>query len=144
MECAVCKKSVADFKLVMGASKGDRGSISAADLSAKGDSRVFRFSEKADHSADMARMSFMEPLSSSPCSSNAFEHEAGNDCGDLGSAFEFGRDLELRASTPKLEQRSQESFLEGMSATHSNGKREMRGEDNVVLRIDNVPWVRLF
>jgi hypothetical protein len=91
----------------------------------------------------MAGMSFMDPFfSSSSGSSNALEHDASNDCGDLETAFEFGRDLDLRASTPKMEQQSQEHFSEGMSATYSNGKRGMRnGEDNVVLRIDNVPWV---
>ena len=136
MVCAVCKQGVADFKLVMGAPKGGRAT--------KGDSRESQLSENADQPADMAGQSFMEPFSSSsPRSSNAFEREAANDCvGDLENAFEFGCDLDLRASTPKLEQQSQEYSTEGMSATSLHGKRGMRkGEDNVVLRIDNVPWV---
>ena len=139
MVCAVCKQGVADFKLVMGTSKGGRAG--------KGDSRAPQPSEQADQPADVARQSFMQPFSSSsPRSSNAFEHEAVNDCvGDLENAFEFGCDLDLRASTPKLEQQSQEYLSEGMSANYSHGKRGMRkGEDNVVLRIDNVPWVRFY
>ena len=137
MVCAVCKQGVADFKLVMGASKGGK--------TGKENSKASQLSEKAAQPADMAGQSFMEPFSSSsPRSSNAFEHEAANDpIGDLENAFEFGCDLDLRASTPKLEQQSQEYFSEGMSANYSHGKRGMRkGEDNVVLRIDNVPWVR--
>lgn len=58
--------------------------------------------------------------------------------GDLDSAFEFGLGLgDLRASTPKLEQDS--SFL---SVRQSEKRNLRKGEDNVVLRIDNVPWVR--
>jgi hypothetical protein len=137
MVCAVCKQGVADFKLVMGASEGGRAG--------KGDPRVSQLSEKGDQFPDMAGQSFMEPFSSSsPRSSNAFEHQSANNCaGDLENAFEFGCDLDLRASTPKLEQQPQEYLSEGTSATYSHGKRGMRkGEDNVVLRIDNVPWVR--
>lgn len=135
MVCAVCKQGVDDFKLVMGASKGGKIDKSGAVISPKGDSRGSQPSEKANQTADMAGQSFMEPFSSS--SPRAFEHEHEAAIGDLENAFEFGCDLDLRASTPKLEQQSQES----LSATYSHGKRGMRkGEDNAVLRIDNVPW----
>ena len=141
MVCAVCKHGVDDFKLVMDVSKGGK---TGAGVATKGDCKASQLSEKANQSADMTGQSFMEPLSLSPRRSNAFEHEAANDCvGDLENAFEFGCDLDLRASTPKLEQQSQEYFPREMSLTYSHGKRGIRkGEDNVVLRIDNVPWVR--
>lgn len=54
--------------------------------------------------------------------------------GDLDSAFEFGLDFgELRASTPKMEQQFGQSML---------SENRAKPVDNVVLRIDNVPWVR--
>ena len=141
MVCAVCKHGVDDFKLVMDVSKGGK---TGAGVATNGDCKASQLPEKANQSVDMTGQSFMEPLSSSPRRLNAFEHEAANDCvGDLENAFEFGCDLDLRASTPKLEQQSQEYFPREMSLTYSHGKRGIRkGEDNVVLRIDNVPWVR--
>ena len=82
----------------------------------------------------------MEDTFSSPRNSNSFDHDSANESGELESAFEFGLDFGLRASTPKMEQ------LELPSLTSSNaGRRGFRmAEDNVVLRIDNVPWVCTF
>ena len=90
--------------------------------------------------SDMAGKSFMDPLcSASPGSSTAYDHE-NSGSGDLDSAFEFGLDFgELRASTPRMEQQMQDTC-----ASVSAGQREIvKGESYVVLRIDNVPWVRL-
>ncbi|KAF8970368.1 hypothetical protein BDZ97DRAFT_1902071 [Flammula alnicola] len=129
MECAVCKQNVADFKLIMGSSKGVKHLVLTSRYGLQAREKMV-----TNHS-DLAGQSFMDPLfSASPGSSNAFDHENANDSGgDLESAFEFGLDFgELRASTPKLEQQSQEYSAEG------SGLR--KGEDNVVLRIDNVPW----
>ncbi|KAF8906851.1 hypothetical protein CPB84DRAFT_1844312 [Gymnopilus junonius] len=58
-------------------------------------------------------------------------------------AFEFGLELgDLRASTPKHESRlTIFSVPEDRSHAHTTLKRDIRrNEDNVVLRIDNVPW----
>jgi hypothetical protein len=56
------------------------------------------------------------------------------------SAFEFGLDFgELRASTPRMEQQIQDTCAPVMA-----GQRAIvKGENYVVWRIDNVPWVRL-
>ena len=83
----------------------------------------------------------MDPLrSSSPGSSTAYDQENSSGSGDLDSAFEFGLDFgELHASTPRMEQQMQDAC-----ASVKAGQREIvTGENYVVLRIDNVPWVRL-
>ncbi|KAF4616504.1 hypothetical protein D9613_008773 [Agrocybe pediades] len=109
MQCAVCKQSVADFKLVMGSSK--------AEKSVSGNS-------PGQNKADLAK---------------SFDNEVYQDAADtsidgLESAFEFGLDFgDLRASTPKLEQQ-----IEHSQSFNQVGAR--KSEDNVVLRIDNVPW----
>lgn len=68
---------------------------------------------------------------------SAFQHESmADNSGELESAFEFGLELsELRASTPKAEQQSHSLISTGSMIGESG--------ENVVLRIDNVPWVRL-
>ena len=142
MQCAVCKQSVADFKLVIGPSKGDIGGASRADSNKGEQARIetIRLSEKEKAGSDMTGKSFMDPLFSASPGSTAYDHEnsTGN-VGDLESAFEFGLDFgELRASTPRMEQQIQDTCVSVM-----NGHREIvKGENYVVLRIDNVPWVR--
>ncbi|KAF8880452.1 hypothetical protein CPB84DRAFT_1851837 [Gymnopilus junonius] len=136
MECAVCKKSVLDFKLVMGTSKGSSGSRSSCGTP-KNDTHPL--SEKATLS-DMAGRSFMEPIS--PVSSTRTPERQGA-LEELQSAFEFGLELgDLRASTPKHEKQTNDfSVPEDRSHAHTTLKRDIRrNEDNVVLRIDNVPW----
>lgn len=140
MECAVCKQSVAKFDLINSKPTG------IAKTSAR-DSNSSSTGEDPHNAANdnsfLADASFMGPLfSSSTSSSNGFDHEeANNTNGDLESAFEFGLDFDVRASTPKLEQQLHDS-----SHPHSHSyvlpKHLRTGEENVVLRIDNVPWVR--
>ena len=134
MQCAVCKQSVADFKLVIGSSKGDMDASRAN--SSKGDHAGTKLSLNEKTGSDMAGKSFMDPLSASPGSSTAYDHENSSGSGDLDSAFEFGLDFgELRASTPRMEHQMQDA--------QTAGQREIvKGENYVVLRIDNVPWVR--
>ncbi|KAF8156892.1 hypothetical protein B0H34DRAFT_477464 [Crassisporium funariophilum] len=143
MQCAVCKQGVADFKLVIGSSKASSGSKPPAT---KGEREKAGAPVARDQSDTVGR-SFMDPMfSGSPVSSDPFEQEIGNDSAEgLESAFEFGLDFgELRASTPKLERQMQDTSTEGASRTSvsmNSAKREVkRGEENVVLRIDNVPW----
>ncbi|KDR76446.1 hypothetical protein GALMADRAFT_445568 [Galerina marginata CBS 339.88] len=154
MECAVCKQAVADFKLVVGSSRGNKSPGAGATLQGftgetpKNDTH--QGSQKANASADQSNLagkSFMDPLfSTSSGSSKAFERVNPDDSVDeLESAFEFGLEFDdLRASTPKLEQQLEDQSVEERSRHYTsliNGRRDVRkGEDNVVLRIDNVPW----
>jgi hypothetical protein len=143
MQCAVCKQSVADFKLVIGSCKGDVSGTSRVDSITGEQPRIeaVKPSRNEKPGANMAGKSFMDPLfSTSPGSSATYDHEnSGGSVGDLDSAFEFGLDFgELRASTPKMEQQIQDTSVSAMT-----GQREIvQGESYVVLRIDNVPWVR--
>lgn len=141
----MCKQSVEDFKLIMGSSKGGKtGADSSAPVSethsttAEGVEKV-----ASDLSGAAGKSSMDHPFSSGI--PNAFDHDSANDSnGDLESAFEFGLFLgDLRASTPKLEQQMQEQS-NGWSQGRSSQRDLRKGEDNVVLRIDNVPWVSLF
>lgn len=141
MECAVCKQSVADFTLVMGTSKGSSGSRSSGGTP-KND--IYQPSEKANLS-DMAGKSFMDPISPISSTRTTERSHATSALDDLQNAFEFGLELgNLRASTPKREHLN-DSFAEGGSRAYTTIKRDVRkDEDNVVLRIDNVPWVFIF
>jgi hypothetical protein len=129
--------------LVIGSSKGDITGASRADANKGEQARVeaIKPSQNEKTGSDMAGKSFMDPLfSSSPGGSTAYDHENSNgSVGDLDSAFEFGLDFgELRASTPKMEHQIQDTCTSAMT-----GQREIvKGENYVVLRIDNVPWVR--
>ena len=139
MQCAVCKQSVADFKLVIESSKGEMDASRTS--SSKGDHATTKPSLNEKTGSDMAGKSFMDPLcSGSPGSSTAYDHENSSGSGDLDSAFEFGLDFgDLRASTPRMEQQMQDTC-----ASVTTGQRAInKGENYVVLRIDNVPWVRL-
>lgn len=144
MECAVCKQSVADFKLVMGASKGDK--------SRSGETQ----NSNIPTSDKMPTLEQPKPLSESVLGSfavtsdhsNIFDDGGLDDIDELQSAFEFGLDFgELRASTPKLEQQGENHIIENRShnsaSQHSTRRDVKKGEDNVVLRIDNVPWVSI-
>ncbi|CAA7257303.1 unnamed protein product [Cyclocybe aegerita] len=130
MQCAVCKRSVADFKLIAGMPKGQPSSKGA---------------KLGPSPSGLTGKSFMDTLSSSPSGSIIFDPDSANKAtsGDLDSAFEFGLDFgELRASTPRLEQQH-DRLMDGRSriSVAGVGKRNARkDEDNVVLRIDNVPW----
>ncbi|KAJ3507892.1 hypothetical protein NLJ89_g6050 [Agrocybe chaxingu] len=130
MQCAVCKQSVADFKLIAGVPKGQPNSKGAT---------------LGSTTSDLTGKSFMDALSSSPSGSIMFDPGNANTAtsGDLDSAFEFGLDFgELRASTPKFHQQYDRSMdSQSHVSVAGMGKRNVRkDEDNVVLRIDNVPW----
>ncbi|KAG6895436.1 hypothetical protein C0992_001222 [Termitomyces sp. T32_za158] len=125
MECAVCRAKVADFKLI----SGDGPKI-AATMSAD---------ERKTPDGDAGR-SFMEPLFSSPESNHGRVH-------GLESAFEFGMGIDnARASTPKREERPNgfrektDSDGQNGAAACERGGRKGKNDENVVLRIDNVPW----
>jgi hypothetical protein len=145
MECAVCKQSVEDFKLIMGSSKGGKTGADTSALASEIHSTTVDGVENvaSDLSDVVGKSSMDRPFSSGI--PNAFDHDSANDSnGDLESAFEFGLFLgDLRASTPKLEQQMQEQS-NGWSQGRSSQRDLRNGEDNVVLRIDNVPWVSLF
>ncbi|KIY48478.1 hypothetical protein FISHEDRAFT_21033, partial [Fistulina hepatica ATCC 64428] len=105
MECAVCKRGVADFKLItpLVVPKANASKPVNDDRRARG-------------------KSFIDPLFSSPGSATSAQTA-------LDGTFEFGM---ARSSTPK-DDLSQDTSRTGIT----------RGEgikDNVVLRIDNVPW----
>lgn len=137
MECAVCKGKVADFRLVVG--EGNK----TPEPTKRGNSMNER---KSFSWEDPEGRSFMDPLFSSPESGTNVEFSQDG----LESAFEFGLGLEdVRASTPKVrEERGKGEVKEGnverettkMPKDRGRGKK---GEDNFVLRIDNVPWVRV-
>jgi hypothetical protein len=69
-----------------------------------------------------------------------FKSSSFDDNGDLQSAFDLGLEFgEVRASTPKIEQHVEQS----LSFANNKGNINQNAE-NVVLRIDNVPWVNIF
>ncbi|KAF5350962.1 hypothetical protein D9756_008235 [Leucocoprinus leucothites] len=125
MECAVCKQSVQDFKLVV-------------NPKTKGTSVT---TERKD---TMTGKSFFDPIFSSPSSSNTAEVPSilpeNDSFGDLESGFDFGIDFspnEIRASTPKLDN----SITPDSSGLLSSVTSQQVSKDGrVVLRIDNVPW----
>jgi hypothetical protein len=135
MECAVCRGKVEDFKLVVSdGSKNDNAQSLRSDNGGN----------KSDN-LTLSGQSFMEPLFSSP--------ESGTSRDGLESAFEFGLGLdEVRASTPKLRdepnqqatfRRSEDQILQDTEKKiRERGRGRGKTEENVVLRIDNVPWVR--
>jgi len=137
MACAVCKQSVADFRLVMTTQKGNAISKFEGKV-------TFHFyvivtnhvPDPSQHTNDLLKGVSLDdnpnPLI------GAFQHASTPDhSGELESAFEFGLDLgELRASTPKTEQQVDRSH----SLISNSSMYQESGED-VVLRIDNVPWV---
>jgi hypothetical protein len=137
MECAVCKQGVADFRLVTTTQAGNansktrsRGIFTALIVSS------------TDEVPDLQQTS--EPFRGVTCDDkmmppiDTFQHGSIPDnSAELDSAFEFGLDLEeLRASTPKTEQQVDRS-----RSLVSNGFLVRESGENVVLRIDNVPWV---
>ena len=130
MECAVCRGKVEDFKLVI--SDGSKNDNTQSPDSDKGEKN-----ENSDNPS-LSGKSFMESLFSSP--------ESGTCRDGLESAFEFGLELdEVRASTPKLrdEPNVQAAILQTNEKMLDRVRGRGKNEENVVLRIDNVPWVRL-
>jgi len=134
MECAVCKQSVADFKLVMGSSKGEKSISGSSPASPSG-----THTKRVD---DIPQAFESQSFSSSR---SAFDHDGADSSIDgLESAFEFGLDFgELRASTPKMEQQIEYSNSFSQANVPDSRRDRRTGEDHVVLRIDNVPWVCL-
>jgi len=79
-----------------------------------------------------------DPLSH-PLASFDDGNKSHENSGDLDCAFEFGLDFgELRASTPKMERQ-----IGGSQSLNSSHGTSIGGpvDTNIVLRIDNVPWV---
>ncbi|KAF8632155.1 hypothetical protein AX17_004897 [Amanita inopinata Kibby_2008] len=133
MECAVCKLGVDDFRLITIDSKSNGpenlGNDSEIDASVKSlsSSTIGRAVPNDDHTGG----SFTVPIQGG--------FEFGSDCdgpGEQGGAF-------IRASTPKEEQSKATREIEPISSfVRLSSKRVAEGadNDNVVLRIDNVPW----
>lgn len=136
MECAVCKGKVEDFRLV----PGDENEDKDAKVNVKDKLEKNRGWETQD--IDQDGRSFMDSLLSSPSSGIGMD--------GLDSAFEFGLGLAgVRASTPKIreDQKSDAPKPRDEKIVRGNNTRRLKrgkekGEENVVLRIDNVPWVR--
>ncbi|KAG7446812.1 uncharacterized protein BT62DRAFT_1075568 [Guyanagaster necrorhizus] len=133
MECAVCKNSVEDFKLISGSgpvkkkSKTDRRSFGSVE--SNGDQR-----SGCDDEQICRGKGFMDPLFSSPGSAVSTGFTGG-----LESAFEFGGQAfftndDVRASTPPPA-----TLRRPLDHDHSP-RRQSLLKDHVVLRIDNVPW----
>ncbi|TFK71848.1 hypothetical protein BDN72DRAFT_399365 [Pluteus cervinus] len=122
MECAVCKRGVEDFRLQT-ATGNDSKDASQTKSSGSKTMEVNKEPATPKRAQDDGAKgkSFLDPLFSSPGTSIS-----GRDL-DLDPMFEFG---EIRASTPKLERRE----------SSASEKAVIKYGDNVVLRIDNVPW----
>ncbi|KAF9003258.1 hypothetical protein BDQ17DRAFT_1355829 [Cyathus striatus] len=159
MECAVCKTPVADFKLVVGKKNGTASPVPEKNEEGgeKNDNNM-----KIEDEKDRKKVALDGAFSlaaGSPISCNG-TFEIGNESvGELESPFEFGLDFqvgEMRASTPKLEQQAAASPFgkkgsqvksliqgKGKPAQKAGGitkRGDKKNDDNVVLRIDNVPW----
>lgn len=154
MECAVCKRGVDDFKLIVaetGTAKEKEGEKKkeAATRKPLGDFDLNISSKSMDKRAERKKQMkdedemsvrgksfFLDPLFSSPGSA-----VSGSFTGGLDSAFELlgasfgsaGGDGGMRTSTPPPGVR-RASALTGITAAKGS-------LDSVVLRIDNVPWV---
>ena len=143
MECAVCKRAVADFKLVIGSGKGSPGGQldSSFEKANKKKTTTTKTVQNMKDQAGLKGKSFIDPLFSSPGSATTHDTASSSGESELDSAFDFGLDFgELRASTPKFEQ--QQHLAPDLSNQSMNGGRgEKKGDSNAVLRIDNVPWV---
>ena len=146
MECAVCKRAVADFKLVVGSGKGSPGGQldSSLEKANKKTTTTTKMQNMKDQT-DLKGKSFIDPLFSSPGSATTHDTASSSGESELDSAFEFGLDFgELRASTPKFEQQQQHLAPDLSNQSINGGRGEKRGDSNAVLRIDNVPWVKHF
>jgi len=149
MECAVCRGKVADFKLVVGDSQNTDSPKAEEDVDgqSKTEKKVGRARNMKTPDDEIGR-SFMDPLFSSPGS--AVTGDGAASVNGLQSAFEFGLGL-VRASTPKREERTEmvtnqlnKNPVDAQTdkRLRERGRGKGKGEENVVLRIDNVPWVR--
>ncbi|KAG5653732.1 hypothetical protein H0H81_010989 [Sphagnurus paluster] len=138
MECAVCRGKVDDFRLVVGDGQTKFDAVTTGQGSDHGSSSGKGGREKERKpmlgwgcEISGAGRSFMEPLFSSPSSGGVVD--GGPSLHGLESAFEFGLGLEgVRASTPKRG--------DSEKRLRERGRGKGKGEENVVLRIDNVPW----
>lgn len=136
----MCKRAVADFKLVIGSGKASPGG--QLDASFK---KANKKTTPTKTVQNMKGKSFIDPLFSSPGSATTHDTASSSGESELDSAFEFGLDFgELRASTPKLEQQQQHLAPDLSNQSMNGGRGEKKGDSNAVLRIDNVPWVRRF
>lgn len=136
MECAVCKKGVEDFKLIvvggaLDGKEGDQKKPSDKSANTSGGKQKLQVTKETRESPAPQGKSFLDPLFPSPATSVS-GHEL-----DLDGIFEFG---EVEASTPKLNRRE----LEPVGLPTSGAKEAKKDKSHVVLRIDNVPWVCAF
>ncbi|KAF5380147.1 hypothetical protein D9615_006103 [Tricholomella constricta] len=148
MECAVCRCKVADFKLVVGDGQKPNTGKTEKEDDAKSQPKKKGRREWEKSFDEGTGKSFMDPLFSSP--ESCVIGGAGACLNELENAFKFGLGLEdVRASTPKREHRrdtnSRHHDHSVIDPDHDRKLRERgrgkgKGEENVVLRIDNVPW----
>ena len=117
MECAICKESVADFKLI-------------SPIAAKGDPAPrLKVATSEFRPSDL---------------SSSFSSIGNDNVDELQSAFDFGLEFGvIRASTPKLERPPRTPIPAELGGSAGPLRKLKKGEDSLVLRIDNVPWVRL-
>ncbi len=127
MECAICKNGVHDFRLITTESKSSEGENCASSNSSKtstsGSGKTPRNGTPTD---DVDRSGF-SPL----------------DFGLSADSSSEQADPFNRASTPKEEQPKTIRPDQSGAATSTQGRsaEPVAQIDNVVLRIDNVPWV---
>lgn len=142
MECAVCKRGVEDFKLVVNPKNKTTPSITRmiSKFSNLHGTQLGTDAQKDGMKGASFDPSFSSPPSSDVVASSAV-HAEGDSFGDLEAGFDFGIDFspnEIRASTPKPENGA--SF--DINAHPSENMYQQVSKDSVVvLRIDNVPWV---
>jgi hypothetical protein len=131
MECAICRNSVEDFRLVTMEVK----SIGGEDAS--------RNSASSNSSKASTSGSGRTPRNGIPNSDMDGSAHSPVDFGlSLDSSSEQG-DPFNRASTPKEEQPKLNNLDQSIAAMSARGRSTEQAAqvDNVVLRIDNVPWV---
>jgi len=117
MECAICKESVADFKLI-------------SPSAVKGDP------------TPRLKVATPEFRSSDLLPSSSFSSIGNDNLDELQSAFDFGLEFGvIRASTPKLERQPRTPVPAELGGSTGPIHKMRKGEDDLVLRIDNVPWV---
>jgi hypothetical protein len=126
MECAVCKRAVEDFVLLAPSNLSTQTTTREPSTDAG--------TRNGNHT-DMAGKSFMDPLDSPTSSSGrrGTKNAARTKPNLLPSALESGIDGFI----------DQGSFFDGArgASTPVGGRPSLNSGDNVVLRVDNVPWV---
>ncbi|PFH46736.1 hypothetical protein AMATHDRAFT_7452 [Amanita thiersii Skay4041] len=139
MECAVCKLGVDDFCLIT----VEKDGINLDDVATNSDSRRFSKISSSSSMGHDTHVPDTKEFATVPVNGHLQDDFAfGIDCdgrGQQGDPF-------IRASTPKEEQSKcmrpgdARISLQSQTRTSVRNDSEQKENDNVVLRIDNVPW----